>query len=59
MTCGFIQIGDCAPYSEFIINIELWPSSAKEELTAIILALLTVPNWSEVIIQTNSKNALK
>src|SRR6266542_3826962 len=58
MTCGFIQVGDRASYSEFTTNIELWPSSAKGELTAIILALLTVPDRSDVIIQTDSENTL-
>ena len=58
MTCGFIQVRDRAPYSKFTTNIKLWPSSAKGELIAIILALLTVPDRSDVIIQTDSENTL-
>ena len=59
ISSGFIQVGSNANYVEFSTTLEHWPSSAKGELMAIVCAIITVPNNSEIIIYTDSENTIK
>jgi ribonuclease HI len=59
LSCAFKQIGKNAPVRSFATELENWPSSIRSELSAIILAIITVPKNSNVTIYTDSLNSIK
>jgi ribonuclease HI len=54
MGAAWLQTEEPNQGSSFIAGVTDWPSPYKAELVAIILAVLTVPQGSEVEIVTDS-----
>lgn len=59
MGAAWIQTKGPNPGTNMSAGIINWPSSFKAELTAIFLAILTVPFYSTVTIQTDSLSVIK